>query len=369
MGNCCQRFLPSQLRDLTTQLNEKGYDENQNQIDTNNSVPDTGVNSLLKTVQNSIGVNILPSEIENALNSGPLILKNLVNVSMVVRLQNMFFDQINFHFNTLTKIKESNFENFFEVSSFAENINKETGFEKITVLYQKFKSNYCCEFLFFGMINQLVPLYDTVEEHETVHFEPYEDIIFIVERARTKRVLVIASRHTLVLRVIRRLGKGRILDISQSIELNELLSYPTLKSLYEEKVKHEPASLIIGGYYYEDKEDHCLVSSFSKVDFHMTVPLKFAAFFLRRAIDEFFDRMNKNMSEHQVKNYSDEERTLRWFKDTKKGEFFKPEFVENKVIGKFGNKVETVKDEVIQEVVKENAEIQLENEKNEEYEK
>lgn len=327
MGNCCSRFLPPPLRDFTTNLKDNLENE------TNNF--QTNVDSPSNTLSYQIHCPGIPQAMSQNSPSAfagqtELILKNMLPLQVVVSLQNMFFDQINLHQPTLQLIKSGNFPCFSDAATFAENVSKESGFEVINVLMQTYKSQFRGDFELFTYLNQVVSLLPSLDEYELVHLEPYQDTIFMIERVRTQRILVIASRHLLALRIIRRLPGGRLLDISQSVEYNDLLTFPTLKQMYEEKVKNESAAVIISGRYFEEKEGWCQVTTFSKVDFHSSIPLKFAAIFLRSTFDDFFAKLAENCQIHLADDVWNSGREIIWFRDEDKNELIVPEFVANK---------------------------------------
>jgi hypothetical protein len=342
MGNCCERLLPKQVADVHQSLTDEtpkvvalnsevdfpsraGFDSASTAIGSIQTLPSISpLDSQLRLIPQAIQENI------------SLIIQQWVPMDCIVALQNHFFDQVGQHRHSLTKIKEGTFPEFTEAETYAENVSKESGFEVINVFLQSYKSTFTPEFELFGYLNQVVPLLHSLDQYEILHQEAYEDTIFLVERVRTQRVLVIASRHMITLRIIRKLPDGRILDVSQSIEHNDLLRYPSLKRLHEEKVLKEPASILIAGRYFEVREGKCVVTTFSKVDFHSSIPLKFATIFLKKTFDQFFDSLGRNAQQHLQEDVFRSKNDLIWFRNSQTQRLLEPSFIDNKELARIG---------------------------------
>ena len=339
MGNCCDNLLPRQLLEMHNDLAEIHKPELQTELspdtkekDIKNNEPDHHPTAM-ETLQSFPGaqqLQALGNMNHQFQDNVKLIIKKMLPNETIVSIQNTFFDQISKHRHSLTKIKDGNFPEFTEAASYAENVSKESGFEVLNVLMQTYKSTFSPEFELFGYLNQEVSLHHSLDQYELVHQEAYEDIIFLVERVRTQKIFIIASRHIIALRIIRKLPGGRILDVSQSIEHNDLVKYPTLRAMYEDKVLKEPASVLVAGRYFEIKDGKCQVTAFSKLDFHSSIPLKFAAIFMKKTFDEFFLKLDQNLKTHLDKDVWNSRQEIIWFRCSQTQELLKPNFVEDK---------------------------------------
>lgn len=343
MGNCCHRIFSKSSSDLRHPL--------QTETEVKTNFP---INPLLHSIERQIPqLPTVPDFTKNPTQFGPrLVLRELVSPEYIINLENYFFEEIEHHKPTLTKITEASSEEIFDAEYFVENLGKETGFELINVLFQNYKSNFKADFMLFSYLNQMVYLYPHVDDYELVQFEGYSDTIFLIERLRTERILIISQRNMLVLRVIRRFGNDKFLDVSQSIEFHMIREFPTLKELWENKIKDDPASPFIVGNYFENRGTYCYVCSFSKVDFHFSIPLKFTTIFLRRSFISFVEKLSENLQAHFKGDAWNSGMNLLWFKNDNTREFIVPSFVKDKENAMFFADISEFLDELKKPAIK-----------------
>lgn len=325
MGNCCDKLWPQRFIEMQAKL-VSGEEAQAAETTAKTDMPDS---LPIQQIPGLAALQLIPNTLQTNMK---LVIRQLLPNDAIASLQNHFFDQLSKHKATLQKLKEGSFREFTDAASYAEHVSKERGFDVINVYLQTYTSPYTPDFELFAYLNQEVFLFHSIDQYELVHQEAYEDTIFLVERVRTQKVLVIASRHILALRVIRRLPGSRILDVSQSIELNDLIRFPTLKELYEAKVKEEAASVLVAGRYFEVTADRLSVTTFSKLDFHSSIPLKFAAIFLRRTFDEFFDKLSKNIDIHLSTDVFRTRQQLIWFRSSTDHAPIAPPFAADKTL-------------------------------------
>lgn len=335
MGNCCEQIFGKNTTDLFKSLKKDNSSGDAFPINPLS-------NSLITTLPKNID-KLAKSENQEEFQKASFVLKELVTSTDILTAQNFFFNEIQLHRPTLSKIIETQTPEIFDAEYFAENIQKEVGFEMINILYQSFKTNFKADFIQFCYVNQVVYLYPSLDEYELIHYEAYNDIIFMIERLRTERILIINSRNMLNLRIIQRFGNDRILDIYHSVEFHRIAEHPTLKALWEDKIKNDPGSPIIMGNYFENRGNYCHVCSFSKVDFHFSISLKFAQLFLKRTFKKFLENLTDNFIRHFEDDVWNSGMRLLWFKDSLTGDLIKPSFVNDKSLSKFFIDIEEFK--------------------------
>lgn len=326
MGNCCENYVVQIVADAKMPLNASVKED-----------PPFPTNPLEHPEESfpSVLVPTLP-EVPSVTNIdwGELHLKKHLSAAELLKMENFLFDQIDLHKKTMVKVVECSSDELFEGELYGENISKPDSFELINCLFQNFKCNFKAEFVLFTYLNQRVYLSPSISDYELIKMEAYENEIYFLERLRTERIIVIAPRNMLTIRVVRKLGPNRFMDSSQSIEFQALRNHPTIKSIWEEKCVADPATPIIAGNYFEDRGKHSYACSFSKVDMHFSIPFKFAIIFLRSMFLNFVPKMTQNLKEHFTEDVWNTQPDLIWFKD-KNGKFIEPNWVQSKEQARF----------------------------------
>lgn len=200
----------------------------------------------------------------------------------------------------------------------------------VNILIQRFKTKFSSQFCMFSTLNQLVNLFPNIEASEVVHYETHPDAIFLIERTRTKKVALFASRQTLTLRVVKMLDVHRYIDLSTSIQLTSLAQAPRLANILAGIPKDELATVFVAGNYFENKDGMCECVSLTKVNFLSSVSLKISAFFLNTKFAEYVKGMDQNLVRNSERSYPTGFEHTVWFKDPQADKEGEPEFARDR---------------------------------------
>jgi hypothetical protein len=289
MGNCCNRPSNQDQRDFQLELKDPDHESQFN--------------------ESSDAIN---PTMDFSLFSGPICLNLLFPESSIIKSTNDFFEELQTHIQNAGLIKSFTYESLTDCEFFALTLPKANSSELISVHIQKYKSSFSAEFMIYSSINQTRLFNTSLDEVEIIQKEYYQNSIYFLERYKTKKILMISPRNMITLRIFKKLGDGKFLEISQTIDQNNLLNHSTLRELYE-KVKENFATTFLGGTYFEDKDTFSEITSYSRSDFHSSVSLKIVGVFIGKGFESYI----KNVSDNANKIYQNE----LWKYDEKKAWF------------------------------------------------
>lgn len=252
-------------------------------------------------------------------------IRNLFQNEDFIRLYESFFQVFQEFGTPAHKFKDLAEGEVEAAEQFAANLPTPEG-PNVNVLVQKFRTKYSAQFCMFANLNQLVNLFPNIEESEILHYESHPDVIYLIERAKTKKVALFASRQTVTLRIIKALDANKYIDLSRSIQLTPLADSRYLAKSLAAIDKSELATVFVAGSYYENKDGVCECISLTKINFLSTVSLKIGAFFLNMKFGEYIKNLDQNLRKNADRSHPEGYDNIIWFKDPDRDREAEPEF-------------------------------------------
>lgn len=148
---------------------------------------------------------------------------------------------------------------------------------------------------------------------ETVNYVIGEEMILIVNRSRSKKLLVVSPKDFFIVKVIKRLPNKDIIEFNTSVQftgLNEMDSFQHIKN----EIKNE-ALVYLAGMQLQRDDKGSMMYSFTNVDLLSSVGLTIIKPFLKRKIKNYNDNMMSKISDFALKNSPDQDYI--WFTDDK----------------------------------------------------
>jgi hypothetical protein len=248
------------------------------------------------------------------------------------RLKGFFFSEQAKYSDQLNSLKKVDYKHFFGCETFVNLFKKEASNEYINVIKETLQSNYKADFLMFAFVNQKVKLNASIEVFEIVLCEVTEDTIYMLERIKTKKIFMIASRDMYYIRVIKKINENTYIDLLQTVDTTDLGKYKTVREVFSRMVD-QPATIFVSGHYIENKDGYSTVNGFTKNDFHSTVGFTLSAPFIGKTFENSIKNLNDNCEAHIKAQYKILPDYFVWFKsqaDNKEGsEKRVPEFLMN----------------------------------------
>ena len=262
-------------------------------------------------------------------------IKSLFNDSEIIRLMNLFFEEMQEYkpkCQLLSKIvKDGKTCEFFGM-----NLPKKDSPELLIVVIYDYTLAFSADFFTFCLLNQQIKITDSFIEDEILQVETYEDTIYILNRLKTEKVLLVASRNILILRIIRKLDENRFLDLSQTVDVTCLMENKKIKDMFE-SLKENFATTFISGAFIENKNGFCRVTSYARSDFRSSVKMSFVKYFLNKNFESVMNNTLKNLNQIYETESWKQKKEFYWFENLS-GEFLKPAFFLQKELAKF-NKI------------------------------
>lgn len=296
MGNCCNRGGGKEQEDLRLELKEP-----------------EGVNQVTEMIENTLNPGM-----DFAVYTGPINMTMLFPEVSIVKLVNEFFSELTQHHPNANSMKKVSLETVFDGELFGLSLPKESSSELINVLIQKYKSVYSAEFLMWATINQIMTFNSSLDEIELLHCENHENTIYILERYKTKKVLMVSPRQMIILRVFKKLGEGKYMELSQTIDANNLINHQSIKELYE-KIQDQFATTFIAGTYWEEKEGYCEVTNYARNDFHSSVSLKIVGIFIGKNFETYLKNVSENANIIWTEEHWNKKEKEIWFTKSEGG--------------------------------------------------
>lgn len=253
-------------------------------------------------------------------------IRSVLSDGFQTRLSDEFFSVFREFARPSHKFKEFSEGEVSGAEQFAANLPNADG-TNTNILVQRYRTKFSAQFCMFASLNQMVNLYPAIEETEVLHFEAHPDAIYVVERSRTRRVMMFSPRQMVTVRVVRQLDEGRFLDLSRSVEKTELAAVPSIAALVSRIDRSELASVFVAGSYFQNGNDGlCECVSLTKVDFLSSVSLKLAAFFLNVRFTELVKLLSQNLVRNSERSHPGGFENVVWFRDPEKEEPRTPDF-------------------------------------------
>jgi hypothetical protein len=250
--------------------------------------------------------------IPESLKDDKLDLLSLFGSVEVLKMMNTFFAELSLYKPQIQLFKSIKNEEI-DCSFFAMNLPKEGSNELLNVIIHEYTLPFTAEFVVYCSLNQQVKVNDTFKEDEILHYEAYENTIYILNRLRTEKVLFVAPRNILMLRVIQRLDENRYLDMNQTVDVTCLMQHWKVKQIFE-SVKENFATTFISGSYIENVGGVCRTSSFVRSDFKTTVKMTFFKIFLNKNFEATMNNTVRNLDSVYSSEPWKHDADHRWFK-------------------------------------------------------
>lgn len=275
MGNCC----PKKMKNEENTNNKELLGENDTTADTE---------ITLRLVSDlSVHMHDVP-EPKRAFS-----ISNAFPKYAIERLQEQFSQELAAFKLEEKPLRTVEHGNFWSCQIYVASLPKENSSELYTITRERFRTNFRAELIVFALLNQVVQLNSSVDETELIDISVTDSMILIVERIKTKRILVVAPRHMLYVRVIKRVDENTWVDLAQTIDANLLVNDLTLAPMYE-KIKDSFASVLISGKLITNRDGYCEIETISKTDFRSSVSLKISSPFISKQFEGYVKSLQDN---------------------------------------------------------------------------
>lgn len=105
---------------------------------------------------------------------------------------------------------------------------------------------------------------DNIDFYELVNYAIKEDIVILVSRTTTKKILMIDPKTFYVVRIIKRIDKDTFIECQKSVDLTPLINHGIFKNYYDEL--KNVGQVQINAISYTRKGDKFINSAYSKID-------------------------------------------------------------------------------------------------------
>lgn len=304
MGNCCDRLFKAQEFKMPLEIDQIEAIARRNIAETIGKLPQS--------------IGLVDSELLPELESDPqkLILKRLIDEAQIAAMTDQFLNEM-MQYRPQVQLMKTFEKDGIKGQFSGMNLPKENSSELQTVFIQDFEVPFSAEFFMWSSLNQEVKITESFAEDEIIQVEANPNTIIILNRMKTEKVLLVAPRNILMVRVIRRIDKDKYLDLNQTVDVTPLVSNPKIKDMME-ALKENFATTHISGVYIENKGDRCRLSSYVRSDFRSSVKMTFLKMFLARNFENTMLNTGKNMQQIWSQNSWEKKKGI-WFED-KKGE-------------------------------------------------
>lgn len=279
MGNCCERMFI--VQDIKMPL----------EIDPIEAATRRNIANVIARITPDLG--LVNTHFQQSADPNELHLRRQFDETEVSKMTDQFLDEMALYrpqvqlFRTLDK-------DLITGQFMGMNLPKPDSSELISVFIQDYQLPFSAEFFLYCSLNQEVKAGESFAEDEIVHVESYNNTIYILNRLKTEKLLLVAPRNILMLRVIKRIDQDRYLDMHQTVDVTPLATHPRIKNMVE-TLKENFATTFISGLFIENREGGCRCSSFARSDFRTSVKMTFLKIFLNKNFENTMTNIGKNM--------------------------------------------------------------------------
>ena len=134
---------------------------------------------------------------------------------------------------------------------------------------------------------------DSLENYRIVRTGATKDLLVVVIRFQSKKILVISPRQFLIVRVLQKQPNGAIRSCTRSVQLTDLAKLEPYKTMMGEAEVN--AVVHNGTSGFVDNDGSFVINSFSKTDLLSSTGLKIMTQILKKKFSGFFDKLSVEM--------------------------------------------------------------------------
>lgn len=259
------------------------------------------IKTALQETIDEITVNVVPglspdlalvaTDLPNA-PSQALVLRQLVDETMISHMTTMFLDEMALYRPQMPLFKKVE-KGGVAGEMYCMNLPLPDSSDLQNLVLQDYRLPFSAEQFIYAQLNQLVRVTESLEVDEVLQWEATENTVLILNRFRTERMLVVAPRNMVALRVIRKIDNDRFLDLVQTVDVTGLASHPTIQELLAANSENFATSFIIGTFI-ENREGRLHCTSFSRTNFRTSVKVGFMKVFMNRNFENTLNNFVRN---------------------------------------------------------------------------
>ena len=301
MGNNCERFF--MLQELKLPLDSDLFYSNKNKKDS------------LEDKQSSRSSRSVSSPVP--------YLQQLFNKDEVNKMYQTLVQELEVYKPQVTLFTTIN-QPKMQCKFLGMNLPKEQSSELLSVIIHEYQFRFSAEFYIYSSLNQELKITESFVEDELLQYEAYEDTLYMLTRLKTEKVLLVASRNILMLRVVRKLDENTYLDMNQTVNVTTLMKHKKIR-LMVDLLQENFVTTFISGSIIENTNEGCKIISYVRSDFRTSVKLGFLKFFLNRNFEKVMKNTLDNLNQINESESWKIKKEYIWFVGIAKN-LLKPEF-------------------------------------------
>lgn len=150
---------------------------------------------------------------------------------------------------------------------------------------------------------------DSIEYFEVLKNEITSDMIISASLMKTKKILTVAPRTFLLIRVIKRISKNQFQECQRSVDLTDLRNEETFAQILS--TEENIACIFNGTSSFIKDDSRYVLNLFTKIDILSTIGFNMFAIIIKKKFQNFFNKSMKLMAEFLSKRHDPS--TLTWF--------------------------------------------------------